>query len=50
MNRKINLYWFYLLFFMKKMNHFIERSVKNGGLGFRVQGSGFRVHCSGSMV
>ncbi|KAJ0090242.1 hypothetical protein Patl1_13667 [Pistacia atlantica] len=30
MNRKRNLYWFYLLFFMKRMNLFIEGSEKNG--------------------
>ncbi|CAN0933257.1 hypothetical protein LINGRAHAP2_LOCUS38723 [Linum grandiflorum] len=30
MNRKRNLYWFYLLFFMKRMHFFIEGSQKNG--------------------
>ena len=30
MNRKRNLYWFYLLFFMRRMNLFIEGSKKNG--------------------
>nr|YP_010997014.1 hypothetical chloroplast RF2 [Plumbago zeylanica]WPJ72713.1 hypothetical chloroplast RF2 [Plumbago zeylanica] len=30
MNQKRNLYWFYLLFFMKRMNPFIEGSEKNG--------------------
>ncbi|KAL8551032.1 hypothetical protein ACS0TY_000204 [Phlomoides rotata] len=28
MNRKRNLYWFYLLFFMKRMNLFLEGSEK----------------------
>ena len=30
MNRKRNIYWFYILFFMKRMNPFIEGSEKNG--------------------
>ena len=29
MNRKRNIYWFYILFFMKRMNPFIEGSEKN---------------------
>ena len=29
-NRKRNIYWFYILFFMKRMNPFIEGSEKNG--------------------